>query len=61
MRSPSSRVTTAERKLRLVNDPVAKSFSKKSVECGECGSVVELEGEDYDLTKWEEHKLTCQR
>ncbi|KAA1470225.1 hypothetical protein DENSPDRAFT_835974 [Dentipellis sp. KUC8613] len=58
---PSSRVATAERKLKLVNDSSAKSFTVKSVECRACGAMVALEGEeDYNLTKWEEHKTSCQ-
>ncbi|THH15222.1 hypothetical protein EW146_g5220 [Bondarzewia mesenterica] len=58
---PSSRVATAERKLKLVNDSGAKSFTTTSVECASCGIAVALEGEgDYDLTKWDEHKLSCE-
>jgi hypothetical protein len=57
---PSSRVATAERKLKLVNDASAKDFSTRSVECLHCRETVALEGEgDYDLTNWEAHKLSC--
>ncbi|TFY80590.1 hypothetical protein EWM64_g3421 [Hericium alpestre] len=57
---PSSRIATAERKLKLVNDSAAKRFTVKSVECRGCGVTVQLEGEeDYNLIKWEEHKASC--
>ncbi|EIN09497.1 hypothetical protein PUNSTDRAFT_143044 [Punctularia strigosozonata HHB-11173 SS5] len=57
---PSSRVATAERKLKLVNDSQAKHFTTCSVDCNVCGDRVTLEGEgDYKLTKWEEHKGSC--
>ncbi|KAF8637612.1 hypothetical protein AX17_002681 [Amanita inopinata Kibby_2008] len=57
---PSSRVTTAERKLQLVNDADAKSFGTRHVECSQCGLHITLEGDgDYNLTKWEEHKINC--
>jgi len=60
--SPSSRVATAERKLKLVNDASAKSFSATSVRCGHCDTTIALDGErDYNLTKWEEHKANCPR
>jgi len=55
---PSSRVATAERKLKIVNDAQAKSFTARSVECASCGTITGLEG-DYVLTKWEEHKSRC--
>jgi hypothetical protein len=62
MHSPSSRVATAERKLKLVNDASAKSFSATSVHCGHCEATIALDGEgDYNLTKWEEHKTNCPR
>ena len=62
MHSPSSRVATAERKLRLVNDASAKSFSATSVQCGHCDATIELDSEgDYNLSKWEEHKANCPR
>jgi len=58
--SPSSRVATAERKIVLFNDPQVKVFSPRRVQCGNCMSVVVLEGTvDYELTKWTEHKETC--
>ncbi|KAI0311478.1 hypothetical protein OF83DRAFT_1150752 [Amylostereum chailletii] len=57
---PSSRVATAERKLKLVNDSSAKNLTTKSVDCVHCKKTVALEGEgDYDLTQWEEHKASC--
>lgn len=55
---PSSRVATAERKLKLVNDSKAKSFTSRSVACLSCGVTVALDGE-YVLTKWDEHKAKC--
>jgi hypothetical protein len=60
--SPSSRVATAERKLKLVNDASAKSFSATIVRCALCDVTITLDGEgDYNLTKWEEHKTICPR
>jgi hypothetical protein len=60
--SPSSRVATAERKLNLVNDAAAKSFTTTSVQCKHCDATVALEGEgDYNTVKWEEHKASCPR
>jgi hypothetical protein len=60
--SPSSRVATAERKLRLVNDASAESFSGTSVHCKHCDTTIALDGEgDYNLTKWQEHKAACPR
>ncbi|KAF9006100.1 hypothetical protein BDQ17DRAFT_1352741 [Cyathus striatus] len=57
---PSDRVASAERKLRIVNDAQAKSFDSDSVDCNSCGEHVILKGEgEYNLTKWEEHKLQC--
>ncbi|KAF8479796.1 hypothetical protein DFH94DRAFT_631661, partial [Russula ochroleuca] len=57
---PSSRVATAERKLKLVNDASAKSFSATSVQCMHCDMTILLDGEgDYNLTKWLEHKAAC--
>jgi len=57
---PSSRVANAERKLKLVNDSMARAFTVKSVECDACDAIVDLEGEgDYNLTKWTEHKMSC--
>lgn len=58
--SPSSRVATAERKLKLVNDASAKKFTTTSVVCKQCQATVTLEGEGaYNLTSWEKHKQTC--
>lgn len=60
--SPSSRVATAERKLKLVNDASAKSFSGTSVDCKHCDKTIALDGEgDYNLIKWQEHKAACPR
>lgn len=60
--SPSSRVATAERKLKLVNDASAKSFTGTSVDCVHCDATITLDGEgDYNLTKWQEHKAACPR
>ncbi|KAI0061002.1 hypothetical protein BV25DRAFT_1887478 [Artomyces pyxidatus] len=57
---PSSRVATAERKLKLVNDAAAKRFTTKSVVCAHCKETVALEGEgDYNLAKWDDHKASC--
>lgn len=57
---PSSRVAAAERKLRLVNDPQAKSYQAHDVECAVCGVRVNLKGDgQYNLTSWEEHKDRC--
>ncbi|KAI9454438.1 hypothetical protein F5148DRAFT_1288634 [Russula earlei] len=57
---PSSRVATAERKLKLVNDASAKSFTATSVQCAHCDTTVMLHGDgDYNLTKWEEHSEEC--
>jgi len=57
---PSSRIATAERKLKLVNDASAKSFSATSVQCKYCDATIALDDEaDYNLTKWEEHKANC--
>jgi len=58
--SPGGRVATASRKLQLVNDGQAKSFSSQRVECSSCNNSIVLEGEgEYNLTKWLDHKLTC--
>jgi len=57
---PSSRIATAERKLKLVNDGLAKKFTTSSVECARCRASVALVGEgDYDLSNWEAHKASC--
>jgi hypothetical protein len=57
---PSSRIATAQRKLRIVNDSQAKAFTARSVECAACESSIQLDGEgDYDLTKWDAHKTHC--
>ncbi|KAF8630147.1 hypothetical protein AX15_003099 [Amanita polypyramis BW_CC] len=58
--TPSSRVATAERKICLVNDAQVKYFDTRQVECLQCGRVIDLQGDhDYDLTKWNEHKVDC--
>ncbi|KAF9266905.1 hypothetical protein L218DRAFT_755876 [Marasmius fiardii PR-910] len=57
---PSSRVATAERKLRIVNDPRARAFGPRHVECAACGKSIVLGGDaDYTLTSWEKHKTGC--
>ncbi|KAH9975946.1 hypothetical protein BGW80DRAFT_1457477 [Lactifluus volemus] len=59
-KNPSSRVATAERKLKLVNDACAKSFTTTSVLCKHCDATIALDGEgDYNVTKWDEHKTNC--
>ncbi|KZT21590.1 hypothetical protein NEOLEDRAFT_1164557 [Neolentinus lepideus HHB14362 ss-1] len=58
---PSDRVAMAERKLKVVNDTQAKSFTPRAVECASCGETIRV-GKglpDYDLTKWNEHKTQC--
>ncbi|KAJ7654483.1 hypothetical protein DFH06DRAFT_1092702 [Mycena polygramma] len=56
----SSRVAMAQRKINLVNDPQAKAFSPRHVECRLCDANIALAGEgDYTLTQWELHKQTC--
>jgi hypothetical protein len=58
---PSSRIAAFERKLRIVNDSQAKAFTACSVQCATCGTDILLDGEedDYNLTKWNEHKVHC--
>ncbi|KAJ7623144.1 hypothetical protein FB45DRAFT_924730 [Roridomyces roridus] len=56
----SSRVAMAQRKIKLVNDPQAKTFSARNVECRNCGESIALTGDyDYTLTDWDAHKETC--
>ncbi|KAH9951210.1 hypothetical protein B0H21DRAFT_685482, partial [Amylocystis lapponica] len=57
-----SRVATAQRKLQLVNDAQAKSFTTHTVECSLCGETVSLASSvDYDLAEWTKHKEICTR
>ncbi|KAI0738514.1 hypothetical protein C8Q80DRAFT_1205853 [Daedaleopsis nitida] len=57
---PGTRVATAQRKMQLVNDAQVKSYTTNSVECKMCDAQIELDGKvEYDLGKWEEHKLSC--
>ncbi|KAJ4475041.1 hypothetical protein J3R30DRAFT_3506223 [Lentinula aciculospora] len=57
---PSSRVATAERKLKLVNDIRAASFGVNYVICAACKTTVALMNDvDYNLTLWDEHKADC--
>ncbi|KAH7867824.1 hypothetical protein F5879DRAFT_952570 [Lentinula edodes] len=57
---PSSRVATAERKLKLVNDERATSFGVNHVICAACNTTVALMNDvDYNLTLWDEHKAGC--
>jgi len=59
---PSNRVAAAKRKLLVVNDPQAKSFDARRIECTFCGVNVALQGEgDFNLTSWDEHKSQCTR
>ncbi|KAF8817401.1 hypothetical protein BYT27DRAFT_7247288 [Phlegmacium glaucopus] len=59
---PSNRVAAAKRKLLVVNDPQAKSFDARRIECTFCGMNVVLQGEgDFNLTSWDEHKAQCTR
>ncbi|KAG6918974.1 hypothetical protein DXG01_010213 [Tephrocybe rancida] len=60
---PSDRVAAATRKLRLVNDGQAKSYTEHEVTCAYCDSNIS-EGErkgDHSLLAWEEHKAVCIR
>ncbi|KAJ3759797.1 hypothetical protein EV360DRAFT_41216 [Lentinula raphanica] len=57
---PSSKVATAERKLKLVNDNRVESFGVNHVICGTCNVTVALKDDmDYNLTQWDEHKAGC--
>ena len=57
---PSHRVAAAKRKLLVVNDPQAKAFNARSIQCALCSANVALQGEgDYNLTNWDEHKAQC--
>jgi len=57
---PSNRVAAAKRKLLVVNDPQAKSFDARRIQCAFCSANVALQGEgDYNLTNWDEHKAQC--
>lgn len=57
---PSNRVAAAKRQLLVVNDPQAKSFDARRIECTFCGTNISLQGEgDFNLTKWDEHKTQC--
>jgi len=57
---PSHRVAAAKRRLLVVNDPQAKSFNARSIQCTFCSANVTLQGEgDYNLTNWDEHKAQC--
>jgi len=59
---PSNRVAAAKRKLLVVNDPQAKSFDARRIECALCGMNVVLSGEgDFNLTSWDQHKMQCTR
>jgi hypothetical protein len=55
---PSIRVASAERKLKIVNDSQARTFTSQSIECAKCGVGVALDGE-YSLTNWDHHKKHC--
>ena len=48
------------RKLQLANDPQVKNFTADAVVCDVCNLPVVLQGDgDYNLVKWQDHKLTC--
>ena len=48
------------RKLQLANDPQVKNFTTDAVVCHVCNLPVVLQGDgDYNLAKWQDHKLTC--
>jgi len=58
--SPSDRVSSAERKLKILNDPQQKDYGPRHVSCKICDVEVMLEGPgDYELESWELHKSTC--
>lgn len=57
--APSLRVTVAERKLRVINDPLAKKLTPDTVECNLCDGTIAIEPETFDLAPWEEHKASC--
>ena len=53
-------MATLNRKLQLVNDPQAKNFTTDAVVCDACNLPVVLQGDgDYNLAKWQDHKLIC--
>ena len=48
------------RRMQLLNDSQAKSFTAEAVVCDVCKLPVVLQGDgDYNLVKWHEHKLAC--
>lgn len=49
----------AERKVRVTNDPQAKTHSPRHVECKVCGMNIELPGAEYNLERWDVHKADC--
>jgi len=56
----SGRVATLNRKMQLANDPQVKNFTTDAVVCNVCDLPVVLQGDgDYNLAKWQDHKLTC--
>ncbi|KIY51840.1 hypothetical protein FISHEDRAFT_70339 [Fistulina hepatica ATCC 64428] len=55
---PSSRVTAAQGKIQLLNDPQVKSHEPCSVECATCSERVALT-DDYNLGAWVAHKAKC--
>lgn len=57
---PSTRVATATRKLKLVNDSQVKSFTAREIICSFCETTIVSTGEgDYNAFNWEEHKTFC--
>jgi hypothetical protein len=60
IRSSNGRVAISNRRLQLAKDPQVKSFTVEAIVCSVCSLPVVLQGDgDYNLVKWEEHKLTC--
>lgn len=48
------------RRMQLLNDSQVKSFTAEAVVCDACKLPVVLQGDgDYNLVKWQEHKLAC--
>ena len=57
---PSGRTAVMSRRNQLVNDPQVKSFTTEAVVCNACDLPVVLQGDgDYNLVRWQEHKLSC--
>ena len=53
-------MATLNRKAQLANDPQVKNFTTDAVVCHVCNLPIVLQGDgDYNLAKWQDHKLTC--